>query len=319
VPGDLVRLAGARGNNEVRIIATVTSNIAATVTVPWTTNGVNCTVTFEKGIRLRSAQAYAGSANPGETLTVTVTLELPQDLPLDHGLFVHLDDINQQTVAQASVSLPPPNTWPPKLASGEPGTTFDLVIALPQAVERERLTYRIGVTDGTVRNLRIVQGTADQIGQPEVVAGELVIHGERGPSPSSQPSAQFADGLELLSFEPLQADVRERRLRLETVWSKRVHGSQDYKQFYHVLDENGRIVAQRDQLHRQGRYPTSVWALDEAVPEVVTVALPANLRAGSYTIFAGLYEPQTGRRLPIRSSSLPSRGDGVILGVISWP
>jgi len=277
-------------------------------------------VTFEGGIQLLNAQSFVSAVGPGATVTVTVTLDLPPNLPPGHGLFLHLNDVAEQTVAQASVPLPPPNPWPPKLVTREPGVTFDLRISLPEGLEREQLRYRIGITDSSLRNLAITEGRPDLVGRKEVAAGSLIVRGAEPPPPSTNPvSVRFADGLELLGFDPPQLDRAGATVQLRTLWTKRSEGNRAYTQFYHVLDETGRLVAQQDQLHKKGRYPTSVWSIGELVPETVQIVLPPGSAPGTYKIATGLYDSSTGERLPVLSSSLPMSQNSVVISSFAWP
>ena len=277
-------------------------------------------ITFEGGIQLLNAQSFVSAVGPGATVTVTVTLDLPPNLPPGHGLFLHLNDVAEQTVAQASVPLPPPNPWPPKLVTREPGVTFDLRISLPEGLEREQLRYRIGITDSSLRNLAITEGRPDLVGRKEVAAGSLIVRGAEPPPPSTNPvSVRFADGLELLGFDPPQLDRAGATVQLRTLWTKRSEGNRAYTQFYHVLDETGRLVAQQDQLHKKGRYPTSVWSIGELVPETVQIVLPPGSAPGTYKIATGLYDSSTGERLPVLSSSLPMSQNSVVISSFAWP
>jgi hypothetical protein len=69
---------------------------------------------------------------------------------------------------------------------------------------------------------------------------------------------------------------------------------QDYTVFVHVRDAAGQIVAQADRQPRAGAYPTSLWAPGEFVTDDFTFALPS----GNYSLSVGLYEAETGQRLP---------------------
>ncbi len=278
-------------------------------------------VTFEGGLRLLNAQSFVSAVSPETTVTVAITLDLPPNLPPDHGLFVHLNDVEEQTVAQANIALPPLHAWPPKLVTHEPGVTFDLPISLPGGIERERLAYRIGITDSSLRNLVITDGRPDLVGRREVAAaGDLVVRGREAPPPSTHPvSVQFADGLQLLGFDSPKGDRAAQTVQLGTTWAKQLKGDRAYVQFYHVLDEAGHLVAQQDQRHKHGRYPTSVWAIGEVVPERVDISLPPGLAPGAYRIAVGLYDGSTGERLPVLTSSLPTSQNSVILGSFSRP
>ena len=76
--------------------------------------------------------------------------------------------------------------------------------------------------------------------------------------------------------------------------------SLDYTVFIHLLDEEGRIVAQQDGEPFGGAYPTSVWQQGELLGDEYRLQLPASLPGGTYRVVAGLYRAgaEGGGRLP---------------------
>ncbi len=103
-----------------------------------------------------------------------------------------------------------------------------------------------------------------------------------------------------LTVQPNQA------LQLTLYWQARGAVGADYKVFVHVVDEQGQVVVQRDVLPGENQYPTRIWEKDEQV--VDTHRLPAKgLPAGRYRIVVGMYDPQTGERLP----AIDSLGNGL--------
>ncbi|MBA3947666.1 MAG: glycosyltransferase family 39 protein [Herpetosiphonaceae bacterium] len=84
----------------------------------------------------------------------------------------------------------------------------------------------------------------------------------------------------------------------------------DYALFLHVIDQGGRIVAQRDLPLRYADYPTSHWQPGELVIDRADIALPP-LPAGSYQLQVGLYDGQSREQLPAFSP-----GGGVLQVVL---
>ena len=64
----------------------------------------------------------------------------------------------------------------------------------------------------------------------------------------------------------------------------------DYTTFVHLINANGDKIAQSD--HRPGGvyYPTSLWKPGETLIDKHTLALPADLGPGPYTLIVGLYD-----------------------------
>jgi hypothetical protein len=102
-------------------------------------------------------------------------------------------------------------------------------------------------------------------------------------------------------------------LNVRLVWATDQRPETDYSVFVHLLDSRGTLVAQHDGMPDGGRYPTSLWAPGEAVADERPLILPGDLAPGTYTLYAGLYDPRTGIRLPAPS------GDKVALGVVEIP
>jgi uncharacterized membrane protein len=74
----------------------------------------------------------------------------------------------------------------------------------------------------------------------------------------------------------------------------------DYTVFVHLVDAEGRIVAQHDgQPWDSAPLPTSSWRMGEVLRDVHVLTLPADLSPGIYHIRLGAYFWATGQRLPV--------------------
>ncbi len=81
-----------------------------------------------------------------------------------------------------------------------------------------------------------------------------------------------------------------------------------YKVFVHVIDADGLTVAQRDSEPAGGTRSTDTWLPGERVGDNQGVLLPSDLPAGSYRIAVGMYDPDTGVRLP----AVDARGERLL-------
>ncbi|GEM_PF-2410115 len=98
------------------------------------------------------------------------------------------------------------------------------------------------------------------------------------------------------------------------VWSCLEHLQQNYVVFVHVLDEQGKLVAQHDGAPLWGAYPTEAWACPTFVYDTHTVQLPPNLAPGTYCITGGLYDRQSGARVQvIEGEQYPDSRDSILV------
>jgi hypothetical protein len=88
-------------------------------------------------------------------------------------------------------------------------------------------------------------------------------------------------------------------LQLNLYWQPLAKIDRDYAIFLHLLDAQGRVVAQRDTLIRGYDYPTSHWQPGELVVDLADLYIPPDLPDGMYHLEIGVYDMQTMRRLPI--------------------
>jgi len=137
---------------------------------------------------------------------------------------------------------------------------------------------------------------------------------DRAFSPSVATPARFGDQIRLLGYELEPRVLRPGRpVRLTYYWQALRSPPADYAVFVHFL-RDGKILFQQDHAPLQGTYPTSRWQPGEVVRESFDVVTPADLEAGSCEIVVGVWDPRSGRRLPVSDTSLPHRKDRVVIG-----
>jgi hypothetical protein len=88
-----------------------------------------------------------------------------------------------------------------------------------------------------------------------------------------------------------------KNLAVTLYWQADNTAAADYTLFLHVIDADGKLVAQADGPPLQGDWPTSAWQPGHTLQDLRTVALPETLAAGAYTLLAGWYDPASGARL----------------------
>ena len=108
------------------------------------------------------------------------------------------------------------------------------------------------------------------------------------------------------------------RIRLDFYWQGLGEMEQPYTIFFHVVDENGQIVAQTDHAPgARGKQPTTGWLPGEIVLDPIDLPLPVDVETGLYTLRVGMYLPPTGPPLPVLSASGQPVSDFVDAGQLT--
>lgn len=137
------------------------------------------------------------------------------------------------------------------------------------------------------------------------------------PLPGLQPitpaETQFGPDIQLTGYRLDPPPARAgNHLGIRLQWQAGQPPPRDFTVFVHLLAADGARVAQSDAyptwLFPQ---PTSQWPLHQPVVDVHTLALPADLPPGQYTLRVGLYDAQTLQRL-----ARPDGSDYVQLGQV---
>jgi hypothetical protein len=114
----------------------------------------------------------------------------------------------------------------------------------------------------------------------------------------------FGDQIALLGFDlerklEQEATSTGQRVDLRLFWQAKTRPQEDYTVFIHLLNAGGQTVAQADGPPAGGAYPTQLWEAGEII--VDERSLP-DLSPGHYTLRLGLYQADSGERLPIAGS-----------------
>ena len=147
----------------------------------------------------------------------------------------------------------------------------------------------------------------------------------RAPAASGVDGAQFqAEGWQarLAAYSVPVASAPGGPLPVALRWEASGSGSgQDYTVFLHLRNAAGQTVANGDATPAWFTVrPTSAWAGSDAAPFVTwdahSLALPGGLPSGRYSLVAGFYYWQTGRRVPLLGPDGNGRGEEYVLGYV---
>lgn len=120
--------------------------------------------------------------------------------------------------------------------------------------------------------------------------------------------AHFGGLVEFLGYDLERAGFSPGEVvPLTLYWRALEQMDTSYTVFTHLIDEENRIWAQQDNLPKGGGHPTTLWVKGEVVTDRYSIIVNPDTPSGEYILEIGLYNAETGVRLPV----LDERGEVV--------
>jgi 4-amino-4-deoxy-L-arabinose transferase-like glycosyltransferase len=123
-------------------------------------------------------------------------------------------------------------------------------------------------------------------------AGRLwhVLGPAAGEAPAHPSNARLGDAIVLLGHDRSPNSPRPgETLQVSLYWQAVRPLETEYHSFIHLLDDEGRTVAQSDRQPGGVYYPTTLWQPGERLRDDHQLPLPADTPEGAYTLVAGMY------------------------------
>jgi hypothetical protein len=161
----------------------------------------------------------------------------------------------------------------------------------------------VGVqTFAAATNLQVIHTRHDEPSPPVSIASTL-------PSQAQPLRVQFDDGIELVGYR-VESDVNaDPSVAVTLYWRARAFVKWPWTVFRHVMAD-GELVGQRDGPPVGGKWPTTCWEPGQVVMDAERIPLDAHDLEGA-TLRIGLYDPQSGRRLPVTGADSAAQDDAV--------
>jgi 4-amino-4-deoxy-L-arabinose transferase-like glycosyltransferase len=260
---------------------------------------------------------------------------LPADYPLEYVTRL-VQSLEARTRAGDALLITPPALVGPLVAGyGGPAEPYLLPLAGEEMADMVAGHNRVflvigdpaaGEADGSAqawldaRAFRASHEWADSL--------QLLVYGTAQPAaaPSADVNAQFGQGqaaagpVELVGYDlPAGPWTPGDVLPLTLFWRAGAPPAEDYQVFVHLLDANGRLVAQNDAAPAAGLRPTSGWQPGELVADPHGVLLRGSaeeLAPGEYGLYVGMYLPASGERLAVAGGPGEAGGDSLLLATV---
>jgi hypothetical protein len=241
---------------------------------------------------------------PGHPIPVRLVWEAAQDIKEDYRLRLDLLDNHGEVVNSLETSPVkadyPPSQWP---AGALLAATHDLLV--PATAPEGRYTVHLSIlpmegnrpvqAGGLLGDERVLLTDVNVLSWPlQTEFPEIAnpVYAEFGPTP-----AQILQGYALDPEQPAAGTPWQ----LTLYWRAGQPTQPGYTVLVHLTDMAGNLVAQGDGVPVNGIRPTTSWRPGEVLVDEHVVMLPETLPAGSYMVWVGFYDPETGQRLPVNA------------------
>lgn len=127
-------------------------------------------------------------------------------------------------------------------------------------------------------------------------------------------NAQFGQNIFLQGYD--RAQTADHQLNLTLYWTTRSRLAENYKVFIHCLDASSQIISQSDAIPAEGMAPSEYWLRNEIIKDMHILDLPESFSSADCLLQVGLYQPESGERLPlfvggqrVKNDALPLNSD----------
>ena len=229
---------------------------------------------------------------PGEPLPLTLFWQAESDLDKDYFVLLQLQ-AEDGTSWMLQRERPVSGSYPTTLWEEGEVMREQLDAHIPADVPSGRYALKVGLADA-------------ESGEEMELASLAEVTVEGRPRTFEVPSLQhplevnLGDQVELLGYD---LDTRELKaggtLALKLYWKALAEMDTSYTVFIHLLDAEDKIWGQHDNLPGNGSLPTTGWLPGEVIADAYEVPIQPETPPGSYVIEVGIYQAETGQRLPI--------------------
>jgi 4-amino-4-deoxy-L-arabinose transferase-like glycosyltransferase len=255
-------------------------------------------VDFADGISLLGYSLSQPAVQAGEPLLVDLYWQATAPLTQSYVIALHLLGPPGDVVG-ALDTVPYRGRYPtPAWSPGVPfRDTYSIQVREDAAPGRGVLLVKI-YPWSDVDNLLPVTVDGNPIGHTLTLTGfKLASSRTLGLDPTTKTDVVFDPVARLLGFD-VPADIQTGEpFAVDLYWEALAPDDRNYTVFVHLLDPSGSVVAQADAPPQDNWYPTSFWAPGDRLRDSHTFARLA-LEPRTYRLAIGLYDPQTGVRLP---------------------
>lgn len=254
-------------------------------------------------VGLSAIRVQKEQLQPGQMLHVQVEWRARRSTR--HDIKVQIDLVNAQDGQRRTLAIEQPMRGGNPTFLWQPGEVIldNYSLRLPLDLEPGVYLLKVELLDLTDDRWLAFTNTQGKT-IPHVSIGPLWAGKAVSPDVSiSIPVSATFGSIEFLGYDLARSDFAAgETIPLVLYWRANQPVEDDYTVFTHIIDAQGQLVAQQDNVPLHGKLPTTLWLPGIALRDDYQIALPFGLPAGEYSVQIGLYKFNTGERLPPHSS-----------------
>ena len=261
-------------------------------------------------VRLLGYDLVGDRVKPGDTVHLTLFWQALREMGRDYNLLLQIQNedgyIGAQRVIQPANDTYPTSQW----GQGEAiRGQYDLTLDAAAPAGEYGLTMNLVDSD-----------TGQALVEDDLLVTTLhILASERRfaiPEGIQRPMpASLGDDVLFLGYDLMATGVEPGgTLRLTLYWQAKRQMDISYTVFTHLLDKDSRIGGQKDNIPCDGTRPTTGWVEGEVIVDEYDIVVQSDAPPGEYVIEVGMYEAETGQRLPVLDEGGQVQGDRVLLG-----
>jgi len=291
---------------------------------------------LDGALELESYKLSASTASPGDTIDVTLYFRAGELLTEDYYMSVHLlAQPEVKSVAQSDVQLGgydyPTSAWLP-YASVKNEVHLTLPPDLPQPASYW-IMVRVWQGPDLAHNadepitpesegppVPVTQTDRRLLAPDTVIVEALAVPGPKpADAPPTSSDYRFDNGIRLYGYNLPAFAAPDGSLTVQFWWKADRDIRQNLTQFLHFYPADGSTdFFTFDGEPFGGRFPFADWRKGVDVAETRVITLPDDMPPGEYRVHTGLYDPNTGARVPIRdANSEPVPDASIFIGTFT--
>ncbi len=238
-------------------------------------------------ITVEAVQISRRRLEPGEPVHVSVTLRGDAREPLRAAWQLRDGASGQVWLRDARVW--PTDAWPIDEMVEE-----RYIVVLPDALPPGEAPLELTLTRPNLAPFGEPVTVATLYRPPDIAREQ--------PSPDHALDIAAGEALALVGYDAPERVAPGESLRVALYWHALRPISDDLLVFVHLFAPDGTLAAQSDAVPVYWTYPTTAWHPGDYVRDVHVIPLEATLLRGNYRIVVGMYDPETGTRLPLHDA-----------------